>query len=338
MYIVLRTGKAILLLMLAAGPVSAASFDCAKAKRPEEKLICASPEVSRLDSSMASSYRALLQRLSPEAQNDVRRSQMEWLAFWPISCREEGELLNPKSKDAQNCAAARYKDRIALFEGPDSVTGDIVLYPVSIYGVRQSNAEVEWIKYAQNVTYFPAVDLGQAAHEKKNLAVLIDRWLRKDIASSGKVVDAASDSETGRRFIGSLSMLLSTGTSSYFYGHGAAHPVSSYSTQHFYLPEARPMLAADIFQGNQWQDGLTVLVEKQLKKELADSYYIDSRAELKKLVIDTAHWQFNRNKLTLSFNPYEVAPYAAGAPEVSLPWASLMPWLTQSVRDTVSRK
>ncbi|MFM1783406.1 MAG: hypothetical protein RIS14_1159 [Pseudomonadota bacterium] len=125
MYIVLRTGKAILLLMLAAGPVSAASFDCAKAKRPEEKLICASPEVSRLDSSMASSYRALLQRLSPEAQNDVRRSQREWLAFWPISCREEGEFLNPKSKDAQNCAAARYKDRIALFEGPDSVTGDI---------------------------------------------------------------------------------------------------------------------------------------------------------------------------------------------------------------------
>ena len=73
-------------------------------------------------------------------------------------------------------------------------------------------------------------------------------------------------------------------------------------------------------------------------KELADSYYIDSRADLKKLVIDTAHWQFDRSKLTLSFNPYEVAPYAAGAPEVSLPWASLMPWLTQSVRDTVSRK
>ena len=46
---VLRTRKAILLLMLAAGSVSAASFDCAKATRPQEKLICASPEVSRLD-------------------------------------------------------------------------------------------------------------------------------------------------------------------------------------------------------------------------------------------------------------------------------------------------
>lgn len=335
---VFRKHKAILLLMLAAGPVSAASFDCAKAKRPEEKLICASPEVSRLDSSMATSYKALLQRLTPEAQNDVRRSQREWLAFWPISCREQGQPLNPKSKDAQSCAAARYKDRIALFEGPDSVTGDIVLYPVSMYSIRQSDAEVEWIKYAQNVSYYPAVDLGQAAHEKKNLAVLIDRWLRKDMASSGKAVDAASDIETGRRFIASLSMLLSTGTSSYFYGHGAAHPVSGYSTQHFYLPKARPMLASDIFQGNQWQDGLTALVEKELKKQLADSYYIEQRQDLRKLVIDTARWQFDGKKLTLSFNPYEVAPYAAGAPSVSLPWSTLMPWLTAQVRSDVSRK
>lgn len=330
--------NAFLLLMAIAGPASAASFDCAKAASPHEKLICASPEVSRLDSSMASSYKALMQRLSPEAQEDVRRSQREWLAFWPTSCREEGKPLNPKSKDAQNCAAARYKDRIALFEARDSVTGDIPLYPVSSYVIRPSDAEVEWIKYAQTVIYFPAVDLQHAAHEKKNLAVLIDRWLRRDIAVASGDGDASSDSETGRHFIESLPMLLSTGTSSYYYGHGAAHPISGYSTQHFYLSDARPMLATDIFQGNQWQDGLTMLVENQLKKELGNSYYIESREDLKKLVIDTAHWQFDSSKLTLSFNPYEVAPYAAGAPEISLSWASLRPWLTLPVLDAVGRK
>lgn len=330
--------KAFLLLLLIAGPVPAASFNCAKAKNPQEKLICASPEVSRLDAMMATSYKALLQRLSPEAQNDLRRSQREWLAFWPTSCREEGKPLNPKSKNAQDCAVARYKDRIALFEGPDSVTGDIVLYPVSSYAIRPSDAGVEWIKFAQTVTYFPAVDLGQAAHEKKNLAALIDSWLRKDISIAAAGGDAGSDSETGKRFITSLPMLLSTGTSSYFYGHGAAHPVSSYSTQHFFLPNARPMLATDIFQGKQWQDGLTALVESRLKKELADSYSMGSRAELKKLVIDTSHWQFDRNQMTISFNPYEVAPYAAGAPSVSLPWSSLAPWLTAPVRNAVSLK
>lgn len=332
-----ETCKAISLLMLAAGPVSAASFDCAKATRPQEKLICASPEVSRLDSSMASSYKALLQRLSPEAQNDVRRSQREWLAFWPTSCRRGDDPLDPKSKDAQDCAQARYKDRISLLEAPNSVAGDIVLYPVSTYAIRRSAAQVEWIKYAQSVTHFPAVDLGQVAQDKKNLAMRIDRWLRTDMASSGQAVDAVSDGESGRRFIASLSMLLSTETAGYFYGHGAAHPVSGYSTQHFYLPKARPMLAADIFQGKQWKDGLTVLVEKELKEQLADFYYVKSRGELKDLVVDPASWQLSRKELTLRFSPYEVAPYAAGAPRVSLSWSTLMPWLTAQVSNDISR-
>lgn len=333
----LRKRKAFVLLMLAAGPVSAASFDCAKATRPQEKLICTSPEVSRLDASMASSYKALMQRLSPQAQNDVRRSQREWLAFWPTSCRAGSEPLNPKSKDAQDCAAARYKDRISLLEEQDSVNGDIVLYPVSTYSIRRSNAKVEWIQYAQSVTSFPAVDLGQVAHDKKNLAMLIDRWLRKDMTPSGQAIDAVSDSETGRRFIPSLSMLLSTETSGYFYGHGAAHPVSGTSTQHFYLPKARPMLATDIFQGSPWKDGLTALVEKDLKEKLADFYYVKSRADLKELVIDPARWQLSRKELTLTFNPYEVAPYAAGASSVSLPWSTLMPWLTAQVRNDISK-
>lgn len=326
-----------LFLMMVATPAGAASFDCAKATRPQEKLICASPEVSRLDASMALAYKALLQRLSPEAQNDVRRGQREWLAFWPDSCRDQGAPLNPAGKNTRDCAATRYKERIALFEELDAVTGDIPLYPVSTYRIRPSDGGVEWIKYAQNVTYFPAVDLGQAAHEKKNLAVLIDRWLRKDMNVSGNAHDAASDSETGKRFIESLPMLLSTGTSTYFYGHGAAHPVSAYSTQHFFLPKARPLLASDIFQGSQWQDGLTALVEIRLKKELGDSYYIESRADLRKLAIDPSHWQFNTDGMSIAFNPYEVAPYAAGAPSVTLPWATLMQWLDPQVRSAVSR-
>lgn len=328
----------ILLCMIAAGQASAASFDCAKAARPQEKLICASAEVSRLDASMASSYKTLLQRLSPEAQTDVRRSQKEWLAFWPNSCRDQGAPLNPANKDTQACASTRYKERIALLDGQDSVTGDIPLYPVSTYSIRPSDAGVEWIKYAQSISTFPAVDLGNMAHEKKNLALQIDRWLRRDMEAASGPHDDSSDVETERRFVASLPMLLSTGTSTYFYGHGAAHPLSTYSTQHFYLPDARPLRAGDIFQGNQWQDGLTELVETRLKQELQDGYYIESRADLKKLVIDPSRWQFNGSHFMLSFSPYEVAPYAAGAPEVSLEWAALKPWLTQPVRDAVGRK
>jgi hypothetical protein len=149
---------------------------------------------------------------------------------------------------------------------------------------------------------------------------------------------ASSDSTTVRSLIKSLPMLLSTVTTQDFYGHGAAHPLNGYSTQHFYLPKARPMLAADVFQGNQWQDGLTDLVENQLKKELGDFHLISSREDLKKLVSDTAHWNFDRNELTIAFNPYEVAGYAAGAPSVSLQWRDIKTWLTPQITQSVSLK
>jgi hypothetical protein len=45
----------------------------------------------------------------------------------------------------------------------------------------------------------------------------------------------------------------------------------------------------------------------------------------------------SRKELTLTFNPYEVAPYPAGASSVSLPWSTLMPWLTAQVRNDISK-
>ena len=42
-----------LLLIAVAGPASAASFDCGKARTKVEKLICADPQLSRQDSDLA---------------------------------------------------------------------------------------------------------------------------------------------------------------------------------------------------------------------------------------------------------------------------------------------
>jgi len=39
-------------LILFASPVEAASFDCAKAAKPDERAICATPDLSALDSEM----------------------------------------------------------------------------------------------------------------------------------------------------------------------------------------------------------------------------------------------------------------------------------------------
>jgi uncharacterized protein YecT (DUF1311 family) len=84
--------------LIASITVHAASFDCAKAKAPQEILICFDYRLSDLDSQLAWTYtEALKQAGNPEA---IKQAQKDWLA------RRE------QCKDVQ-CIMHAYIDRIA---------------------------------------------------------------------------------------------------------------------------------------------------------------------------------------------------------------------------------
>lgn len=74
---------ALLVAALAVAPAvaSAASFDCAKAGTPVERMICADPGVSALDQRLAEAYRSASAR-DPR----VKESQREWLAGTRDKC------------------------------------------------------------------------------------------------------------------------------------------------------------------------------------------------------------------------------------------------------------
>ncbi len=63
--------------LLGLGTAQAASFDCAKASHPSEKMICASPLLSTLDEQMAAAY-GKARRESPNAEA-LKQEQMQWL-------------------------------------------------------------------------------------------------------------------------------------------------------------------------------------------------------------------------------------------------------------------
>lgn len=63
--------------LLGLGTAEAASFDCAKASHPSEKMICASPLLSTLDEQMAAAY-GKARRESPNAEA-LKQEQMQWL-------------------------------------------------------------------------------------------------------------------------------------------------------------------------------------------------------------------------------------------------------------------
>ena len=87
----------------------AASFDCAKAKTPREKTICANANISKLDDEMSVKYQAALK--SFPVKGFVRAQQREWLADTSyIDCK----------KDCTKALTDAYQKRIAMLSLPES--------------------------------------------------------------------------------------------------------------------------------------------------------------------------------------------------------------------------
>lgn len=80
----MKTSFLALLGLLAASPAVAAgpSFDCASAKRPVEKAICADPKLAAADVALTQAYRQALQRLAADAAavQALKASQRTFIA------------------------------------------------------------------------------------------------------------------------------------------------------------------------------------------------------------------------------------------------------------------
>ena len=327
-------------LLLCAGDSHAASFDCGKAKQPAETLICTVPALSELDSQLADKYRANLTELSPSAANRLKIGQREWLAYWPRYCADGGAKLNVKAKDVRTCAEQEYKVRINTLGKQQRILEGLLVYPVDHYRVMKSTAGVDFAKVAHHTDSGLAIDIDAASPQQRPLAQALNAWLADLPVAANTEGDEEStnDSESQLELGASASSIILSATCSYYwFGHGAAHPLSTSGQLHLHLPSRRPLQTSDIFQGNAWQEGLTRLVEQALKKELTDNYSVDTLASLQAMVIQPGLWSFGKDGLTLQFNPYDVAPYAAGAPSVTIAWSSLQAWLNPAFLDSLKK-
>jgi uncharacterized protein len=71
----------LLSLLAAVTPAIAASFDCARASRPDERAICAHPKLSDMDVEMATLYRVRLQMpMLMGSRGAAGDEQLAWLA------------------------------------------------------------------------------------------------------------------------------------------------------------------------------------------------------------------------------------------------------------------
>jgi uncharacterized protein len=94
-------------ILLCPSLLLAASFDCAKAKTPVEKMICADEELSALDDQMDGVYKAAFRRCEDQDKEQLKIAQRQWL----------------KERNACGdtpCIRKSYEARLLLLSGGDA--------------------------------------------------------------------------------------------------------------------------------------------------------------------------------------------------------------------------
>ena len=102
----------LVLLLLASSAAQAASFECAKAKTPQEKAICASPKLSQADENMAAAYKDVLAAVPREIATELREDQRQWLRWIAVECPTgENAGESERRETLAECLLRNYQSR-----------------------------------------------------------------------------------------------------------------------------------------------------------------------------------------------------------------------------------
>jgi len=142
------------LLLIIAGNIHAASFDCSKAASEVEKIICSDDELSRLDESLSMAYlRALKQT---DIKKQAIESQRQWLKNERNACKDLEEAYETHAECIKEAYETRIKELSLLSSGGRYHL--LMRYPTGVhegmFEVDPSNIEVCGA-YEKNLNSFP---------------------------------------------------------------------------------------------------------------------------------------------------------------------------------------
>lgn len=294
----------------------AASFDCTKAQKPAENLICATPGLSKADEALALEYKRLLDALPAPLKPVLQKGQRSWITYAPLTCSTDGRGTIGKPPEFAQCLLREYEQRIAaLARQPQTIGPFAVMQADEFEAMPSSSKEPDFFPVVSHVKSTALVYGGDEAQ-----AARLNQWLQS-LSTNAKA--SWNDPETSTSFTLTLlaanTIFASAVVATDIFGVGAAHPLALAKTAHLVMATGKPLTWRDMFQP-QARTKLTSMVWAALKKQLGNDLMLEKQSELAKLVEDPGHWQFSAQGLTFNFNVYEVAAYVMGPQEITLPW------------------
>lgn len=311
------------IMVVGAGEAEAASFDCARASTPFEQAICDFPDLSEADDTLAVAWQTAIGGLSKPLLTRMQAEQKAWLGFAERSCSPTAEaLVDPVTEEQAQCLAGQFRQRIGRLEQSRMQSGLRLAIADRYEVIVDSTAEPDaWNKVATFEAGMPVLD------GDSDLAAAFAAFI--DTATPALIGEIEETSDISRQtaITEVTAARISVTTTDYWYGHGAAHGNYAITHAHFLRAPMRALVAEDIFAGEGWQAELGKLVLAALDQSVEGGIWDDARPQVPELSADPSRWALSPEGLSLTFQPYEVTAYAAGAPMVTIPWAQLETWL-----------
>jgi uncharacterized protein len=343
----IRFVLALAALLLFVPIAQAASFDCAKAGTSFEKAICASPDLSKQDEVLAQAYATALGGLSADAAAAVKASQHSWLDYAARACGDDGQPISGEyTADQSTCLNGEFTNRIRQLEA-SKMQGGYRFYPVEKFLIEKDPDATDDAYQKIATKHFLTVkidrddDLATAFNAMtETIRLANDEQMGEDshlFANGTQELakgDTSADIDVTTTVDKASSAMITLSTSTYWFGHGAAHGNYGVSYDHFLVTEKRPLVAKDVFAGKGWEAKFAKLVIEKAKADLGDEWQgDDSNGDLTKSISDPSRWEFVDAGLTVVFNPYDVASYARGVVEVTIPWDQLTGLVTDNAQN-----
>lgn len=234
----------------------AASFDCAKAASKSEKQICATPELSKLDEQLASSYENAKNQLSPESQKLFINGQRAWLKFHSSYCFYD-QFAKPADKaSSRACQIQEYKSRIESIRKTGTLIYDLKIFPY-FQGAFHANPKADWRHTSFDRREVFLFDGSSALAASLN-AIIKPR-------ATVETGNTESTNETNislEQWSSDLMLIRETYDMS-----GGAHPVSGTNVNYFSKNLQRLVKIGDVFNSPQWKTLAQKTALQHFKKE-----------------------------------------------------------------------
>jgi uncharacterized protein len=302
-------GSALAAGLALASAAHATSFDCTKASTPMEKAICASPDLSKADDTLAAAFKTTLSSLSPAGQAILRADQRAFLAHAAVICQKSGAV------DA-DCLAGAFSDRTSgLGHAIMRLGGWTFITTTSYRGADHSLAVPQidsstagtwntWAKALVETSY----DLTDETKNGKPMPGTTVTVVMSVTAASPDLISASVQSATQED------------------GMGAGDNRQSLAT--WLVRPAHQLTGKDLFDASKpWATALAPIAQKHLVDGDGNT---DKAHKIKRLDQAGGDWAITAKGLSLTYDDWRSADDRPGA-ETDLSWAELKPFLRKDL-------